>query len=90
MGELTGADIAASDDSSNNITVNTLSDLDAITIGTGANICLRPRNNQIGVLNIDDTMGGSIQVEDGIPGNNTVSTSNVSGSTTVSSGTCQF
>ncbi|TWH40700.1 hypothetical protein [Dulcicalothrix desertica] len=66
------------------------SDLDAITIGTGANICLRPRNNQIGVLNIDNTIGGSIQVEHGIPGNNTVSTSNVSGSTTVSSGNCQF
>jgi hypothetical protein len=46
--------------------------------------------HQIDVLNIDDTIGGSIQVEDGIPGNNTVSTSNVSGSTTVSSCTCQF
>ncbi|MBE9127253.1 MULTISPECIES: right-handed parallel beta-helix repeat-containing protein [unclassified Coleofasciculus] len=76
---------------SNTLTEGGFSDLEAFTFAPDATICLQPSNNKIGFLLLDDSFGGSIQVEEGTLPSNTISTNDVTfwSGTTVASGTCK-
>ncbi|MBW4469869.1 MAG: right-handed parallel beta-helix repeat-containing protein [Stenomitos rutilans HA7619-LM2] len=75
---------------SNTITGNTLGDVESFTNASGATACLKPLNNTIGTLSLDDSFGGPISVESGTLSTNTITTSNLTfwSGTTVSTDTC--
>lgn len=75
----------------NTLTGGSLGDLEVITSGVDDIVCLRSRQNTIGNLLLDDSLGGTIQAEDGISTNN-IGTSNVTNwsGTNVAAGSCGF
>lgn len=75
----------------NTLTGGSLGDLEVIASGVDDTICLRSRQNTIGNLLLDDSLGGTIQAEDGISTNN-IATSNVTNwsGTNVAAGSCGF
>ncbi|XGW00906.1 MAG: right-handed parallel beta-helix repeat-containing protein (plasmid) [Leptolyngbya sp. BL-A-14] len=74
----------------NTITGNTLGDVEAFTNASGATACLKPLNNTIDTLSLDDSFGGPISVESGTLSTNTITTSNLTfwSGTTVATGVC--
>ncbi|MGD1875755.1 MAG: hypothetical protein ACFB02_22260 [Mastigocoleus sp.] len=74
---------------SNSLTGNNLQDLEIRTFNN-SNICSQLSDNFINQLSINDTLGGSIQIEQNNLTNNSITTSSINGTTSVPVVTCSF